>query len=119
MKRLTYRTNTGGEQDIVLVDKKSVKKCLKWKKVLERLAHYEDLEEKERLFELPCAVGDFALFSSGDILPVVYITVSKNGITVGCQNGIHISDSSLQSWCRGFFKTREEAEEILKGDRTK
>ena len=26
--------------------------------ILERLAHYEDLEEQGRLIELPCAVGD-------------------------------------------------------------
>ena len=26
--------------------------------ILEKLAHYEDLEEKGRLIELPCAVGD-------------------------------------------------------------
>lgn len=26
--------------------------------ILEKLAHYEDLEEQGRLLELPCAVGD-------------------------------------------------------------
>lgn len=58
MKRLTYRVNIGGSQDVVLVDKKNVKKCLKWKDTLKRLAEYEDLEEQGKLLKLPCAVGD-------------------------------------------------------------
>ena len=82
-----------------------------------KLADYEDLEEQGKLLKLPCAVGDFALFSNGDIRPVIYITLSNpyEGITVGCQNGIRIS-MNLQygNWCKGFFKTEEEAEAALK-----
>lgn len=62
-------------------------------------------------------VGDFALFSNGCIYPVTYITISnaREGIIVGCQNGINIS-MKLQhgSSCKGFFKTEEEAEAVLK-----
>ncbi len=82
----------------------------------ERLKEYEDLEEQRRLLKLPCAVGDYALFSDGDIRPVVYITVSNNheDIVVGCQNGINISmNFQYGSWCKGFFKTRQEAEDKL------
>lgn len=53
MKRLTYRVKLGGAQDVVLVDKKSVKKCLKWQDTLKRLAEYEDLEEQGNLLKNP------------------------------------------------------------------
>ena len=123
MKRLTYRANIGGAQDIILVDKKSMKECLKWKDVLERLAHYEDLEEEGKIVELPCVAGDYALFSGGYFLPVIYVTVSQTSITVGCQNGIKVSmDLQYPGQCKGFYKTREEAEvalKKLKGDTTK
>lgn len=75
------------------------------------------LDEQGKLLKLPCAVGNFALFANGVILPVVYITLSnpKEGISIGCQNGIHISmNLHYGSWCKGFFKTREEAEAALK-----
>ncbi|MCI8378685.1 MAG: hypothetical protein HFH72_09230 [Lachnospiraceae bacterium] len=80
----------------------------------QRLKHYEDLEEQGQLLRFPCAVGDFALFSDGCILPVTYISATSNGVVVGCQNGINIS-MNLQygSWCKGFFKTRQEAEDKL------
>lgn len=84
---------------------------------MEKLAEYEDLEHQGKLPKLPCAVGDFVLFSNGVILPVVYITLSnpKEGISIGCQNGIHISmNLHYGSWCKGFFKTHEEAESALK-----
>ena len=86
-------------------------------KKLWKIKEYESLEEQGKLLKLPCAVGDFALFSDGDIRPVVYVTMSNahEGIIVGCQNGINIS-MNLQygSWCKGFFKTKEEAEAALK-----
>ena len=86
-------------------------------RMAEKLEEYEALEEQNKLLKLPCAVGDFALFSDGYILPVTYITMSnaREGITVGCQNGIRIS-MNLQygNWCKGFFKTEEEAESALK-----
>lgn len=96
-------------------EEKSCKNC-PIQKAFEKLAEYEDLEEQGKLLKLPCEVGDFALFSDGDIRPVTYITVSnaRDGIVVGCQNGINIS-MNLQygSWCKGFFKTRPEAERAL------
>lgn len=81
-----------------------------------KLAEYEDLEEQGKLLKLPCTVGDFALFSDGDIRPVTHITVSnaRDGIVVGCQNWINISmNFQYGSWCKGFFKTRAEAEAKL------
>ncbi len=79
---------------------------------IKKLSDYEDLEEQGKLVELPCAAGDWALFSGGYVLPVIYVTVSQTGVTVGCQNGIKISMDLRQ--CKGFYKTREEAEAALK-----
>ncbi len=116
MKRLTYKTNgkyintTTEQMPPYAID------C-DIDTAITKLADYEDLEEQGKLLKLPCAVGDFALFSNGDIRPVIYITLSNpyEGITVGCQNGIRIS-MNLQygNWCKGFFKTEEEAEAALK-----
>ena len=83
----------------------------------EKFVEWENAEEQGKLLKLPCAVGNFALFANGVILPVVYITLSnpKEGISIGCQNGIRISmNLHYGSWCKGFFKTREEAEAVLK-----
>ena len=41
-----------------MTDGKSVEECLEWKKILDRLAKYEDLEESGRLVKLPCKVGE-------------------------------------------------------------
>ena len=38
-------------------DKRTCRDCAIWKAV-QKLAHYEDLEEQSRLIELPCKVGD-------------------------------------------------------------
>lgn len=82
---------------------------------VDRWEEYKTLEDRGKLLKLPCVVGDFALFSDGDIRPVIYIAVSNEDVVVGCQNGIKIS-MNLQygSWCKGFFKTRDEAEAALK-----
>lgn len=61
MDRLTYKLPSGTvcstyEEDFTLdMDYETYKE---YRKVLDKLAHYEDLEEDERLIELPCAVGD-------------------------------------------------------------
>lgn len=52
------------------------------------------------------------MFSGGYFLPVIYVTVSQTGITVGCQNGIKVS-MDMRHY-KGFYKTREEAEAALK-----
>lgn len=62
-------------------------------KCFDKLGEYEDLEEQGRLLKLPCACGDYAVFSDGSIIPVTYVTFEQEGVTVGCQNGIHISMS--------------------------
>ncbi len=82
---------------------------------VDRWEEYKTLDKKGKLLKLPCAVGDYAVFSDGNIIPVIYVTFSKEGVTVGCQNGIRIS-MSLQfgNWCKGFYKNYESAEAALK-----
>lgn len=131
MERFTVRVKEGDRKGECFIpgNKDAIEKVEyinengRWKseeykgKAIDKLTEYEDLEEQGKLLELPCAVGDFALFSNGDILPITHITLSnpKDGISVGCQNGIHISmNLNYGSWCKGFFKSREEAEATLK-----
>lgn len=130
MERLTTRVKEGDRKDECFIagNKNAIEKVEyihedgRWEseeykgKAVEKLAEYEDLEEQGKLPKLPCAVGDFALFSDGSILPVTYITISdvRGGIVIGCQNGINISmNLQYRSWCKGFFKTRPEAERAL------
>ena len=59
MERLTRRTGLGVmpsnyDEDFDMNEETFAE----YQKVLDKLAHYEDLEEAGRLIELPCAVGD-------------------------------------------------------------
>lgn len=103
MSRLTVKAPTG------LIH---LKNNMTMNEAIKKLSDYEELEEQGKLVELPCAAGDWALFSGGYFLPVIYVTVSQTGITVGCQNGIKVTMDMRQ--CKGFYKTREEAEAALK-----
>jgi hypothetical protein len=73
---------------------------------LEKLAHYEDLEEAGRLIELPCAVGEevwigHKIYSFGEsVVNVMYGSVSS--IIIAMQDGFV------------FGRTKEEAEAKLK-----
>ena len=49
MSRLTLRDKNG---------KANPQKKVNHQDLIEKLAHYEDLEEQGRLIELPCSVGD-------------------------------------------------------------
>lgn len=81
---------------------------------IQKLGELEEIEEQGRLVKLPCKVGDFVLFSTGSIKPVVYITVSnKNQIMVGCQNGHIINLEEDGKWYKGFFESYKEAKLAL------
>ena len=73
--------------------------------ILERLAHYEDLEEQSRLIELPCAVGD---------------TVWDIGSVFGKTPVRHKIETQIYAlfvknlFGQRFFLTKEEAEAKLK-----
>ena len=62
MERLTYRgSETMTEEDGWIrpsPEEGTVYSCYSTRKIIERLAEYEDLEEKGLLLRLPCKVGD-------------------------------------------------------------
>lgn len=70
-----------------------------------KLAHYEDLEEKGRLIELPCAVGDEVFIIWG---PRYRAGRSVYGINTG---KFRLSD--IQNLNNTVFTTREAAEAKL------
>ena len=92
---------------------------------LEKLAHYEDLEEDERLVELPCAVGD-TVWEVQEIRKriqeyiVTYVNYNNNSLYYGWRvkdgKGIYSNLSGFEEHKIGktIFLTREEAEAALK-----
>lgn len=91
----------------------------KEREVIERLAHYEDLEEQGRLVELPCAMGDtvYAIRYGEEtdfIIIETHIMEIKQNI-----NGIFFVTHEVipafkpEDFGRIVFLTREEAEAKL------
>ncbi|MCI8409315.1 MAG: hypothetical protein HFJ09_08620 [Lachnospiraceae bacterium] len=97
------------------------------KKILTKLAEYEDSEEQGKLLKLTCKVGgkiwsitSTENYSSGEykenLLPhpqekkIVSITICKNGIIL-----YHVKDRAFASFEFGetVFLTKEEAEQVL------
>ena len=90
--------------------------CDLLEEMLEKLAHYEELEEQGRLIELPCKIGDTVygirrfhgdrIVKSGTVSEMYYNQNMKLVIVI-------------KNLCRGFwgeniFGTHEEAEAALK-----
>ncbi len=87
-----------------------------YQKVLDKLAHYEDLEEAGRLIELPCKIGD-----------TVYGIRRYHGIRIvqsGIVSEMYFSQENrliivIKNICRGYwgeniFGSFEEAKAALK-----
>ena len=96
-----------------------------WLQVYFKLKDYEDLEEQNRLIELPCAVGDTVYsFSFNIVYPFTVngFEINKDGVEFkGSYCG---EEKSLEYWSIRFpvskigktvFLTPEEAEAALKG----
>ena len=90
------------------------------KRILEKLAHYEDLEEQGLLLKLPCKVGDKIYYvEDGEIYKY-----KANSIDVKKENGKYIfciecMDFETEEFGKIVFLTKEEAEaklEELKDD---
>lgn len=83
---------------------------------LEKLAHYEDLEEQGRLIELPCKIGDTVYgirrFHGDRIVKAG--TVSEMFYNQNMKLVIVIKNLCRGGWGENIFGTREEAEEALK-----
>ena len=113
MKRLTYYVNTG-IQDVTLTDGKSVEECLEWKNILDRLAEYEDLEEKGMLLKPPCKVEDSLYIPYSRPRYIKEIKV-QNFMYDGCNFHINTDFVTLSIKDIGVtaFLTQEEAEAAL------
>ena len=107
--------------------------CDSLEEMLEKLSHYEDLEEQGRLIELPCAVGDTVYLISSQ-----YSECSKHQERFndyncqGCEDEcdshkeyfIYVNENISAEWIvramglnrfgKTVFTTREEAEAKLK-----
>ena len=110
--RLTYR-NEKGDAYVQLYSElnkatgKLAERAEKERAVIERLAHYEDLEAQGRLIELPCAVGTL----------VYFIHQTSTNPIITCTN----ADEFMLTLCvlegrfgKTVFLTQEAAEAALK-----
>ena len=106
--------------------------CAEYQKVLDKLAHYEDLEEAKRLVELPCKVGDtvWELCKCDDdkyrIFPMTVCSIVTFGLPRFLKgNEIEVWNIYAESdYCKMYksfydigqtvFLTHEEAEAALK-----
>jgi hypothetical protein len=75
------------------------------RKVYEKLAHYEDLEEQGRLIELPCKVGD-TVYVIDDDYEDMYDLSSQYYFVIECEYELYMI-TGLGIW---VFLTKEEAE---------
>ena len=87
---------------------------------LYKLQHYEDLEERGRLIELPCKIGDTMYIPLRDNVQeykVVKFNIDQN-ITIVLENtAFHIIFGVLdRAFGKTVFLTKEEAEAALKGE---
>lgn len=79
------------------------------RKIYEKLAHYEDLEEQGRLIELPCKVGDTVYVVDTDYTDI-YDLSSQYYFIIECEFELYMI-TGLGIW---VFLTKEEAEGKLK-----
>lgn len=112
-KRLTQR-NEKGEAYVQLysdpdrVTDVIIERSKKEKEVIERLAHYEDLESQGKLIELPCAVGTmvYCIHQTPHMKPIIICTNADAFMLVLC--------TIEGRFRKTVFLTKEEAEAALK-----
>ena len=108
MERLTYRgSETMTEEDGWIrpsPEEGTVYSCYSTRKIIERLAEYEDLEEQGLLLRLPCKVGD-----------TVYHVVQGRIIEVSNVDLFFLLLSVAENrFNNSVFLTQAEAEQKLK-----
>lgn len=87
--------------------------------MVEKLAHYEDLEEQGRLIELPCKVGDtiWAIFPTWTPMECEVMAIEILTSTVNIEAKVVDNDADRIFWPADFgktvFITKEEAEAKL------
>lgn len=94
-------------------------------KLIDKLAHYEDLEESGRLVELPCKAGDTVYFPSERFpAEIGGIVINENGIHfqwIQYDRGYELTEVwdygefHIDDFGKTVFLTREEAEAALEG----
>ena len=94
--------------------------CRTMKKMIRKLATYEDLEEQGLLARLPCKVGDIMFrINKGAKNPIIELTVTQINITRRSYNLEVIDRDCGELMCfkndigKTIFLTREEAEKKL------
>lgn len=94
--------------------------CRTMKKMIRKLAAYEDLEEQGLLVRLPCKVGDIMFrINKGAKNPIIELTVTQINITRRSYNLEVIDRDCGELMCfkndigKTIFLTREEAEKKL------
>lgn len=125
-KRLTQRNEKGEAYVQLYSDPDRVtdviaEQAKKEKEVIERLAHYEDLEDAWRLKIFPCAIGDTIWIPlknlgrfTGEIVEdkIQMIGFTSKGIRIKARN--HHAHNITLKLGESVFLTRECAEEALK-----
>ena len=122
MERLTYRgSETMTEEDGWIrpsPEEGTVYSCYSTRKIIERLAEYEDAEEQGLLLRLPCKVGTTVYNTTwwDDVTEKVkvggktfYRTVHKHKVSKSTFSLLDIYDFG-----KTVFLTKEEAEQKLK-----
>ena len=116
MERLTYRGSETMKEDECIRPSYS---CYSTRKIIERLAKYEDLEEQGLLLRLPCKVGDVIYEIhplTGKITPrkIKSIVVCNcPDLTIMYKSGYDYSNVQ-DDFGKTVFLTKSEAEQKLK-----
>ena len=115
MGRLTERDSKGKAQ-------RSYNISHSYDDMLEKLAHYEDMEEQGRLIELPCAMGDMVwqIDEEGQMQEWKTFQAETRPFAMTEDNVTYITDWDFIYCCKPsdfgktVFLTKEEAEAKLK-----
>ena len=123
MERLTYRgSETMTEEDGWIrpsPEEGTVYSCYSTRKIIERLAEYEDLEEQGLLLRLPCKVGDtvYSIANDGKIYPVKAtreVRIVDGVLHIICEICKYSDLVSYDDIGKTVFLTKSEAEQKLK-----
>ena len=118
MERLTYRGSERMTEDGLTIPSYS---DYPTRRIIERLAEYEDLEEQGLLLRLPCKIGDVVYAVTRDFISE-YTICSIEAYNEGfffcwkCEKGIYINVRGFTNYQIGqdVFLTKAEAEQKLK-----
>ena len=124
MERLTYRgSETMTEEDGWIrpsPEEGTVYSCYSTRKIIERLAEYEDLEEQGLLLRLPCKVGDtvytirYGEENDFVVVETKIIEIRQNVNGIFFEPLISRKAYKIDDFGKEVFLTRAEAEQKLK-----